>query len=780
MAGVVGPFTGLEGQASAPGTVIPDDYQRIQASPEAFGAQIGQAESGALSQGVQDVGVAATQIQALHDKISADAATNQNMMNGRNLLYGDPNDPNSKGFFALQGADALHALPQVSQQLEQQRAAISATLTPQAQLLFDQDSRRYNTMLQDQIGSHGIQQQNEWAKQTAQSGVTLHMDDAAKNVANPNVWNASVGSALQLQASEDARLGVDPSTAQLHQQALTSRAWSDRIDQASSADPSGAQQLLEQNKGSLTPQDYEQLSQHLLVRNRSANVASSAAGTIGGFDDGYSQSIAGRVAAPGSGVAITPAQMGAAITGQESGGNPSAPTSVDGAVGQFQIMPATFAQYARPGEAIQSAADQKTVFNRIMTDLSAKYPNDPQRQAVAYFSGTGNVSPTGSVQPFLQDRQDGTGKSTSSYVSDVMTRLGSAGGVAGIPSRADYYRANAPAIVEKAAGDYLASHPGDEQGAQQAQSRAEAQIRQVISTQEMAYKADNDTVLTALNGNLSTGQHPTTIEQLTADPNVAGAWNRMQTQQPEAAHQIATRLLTENARQSPADVKTLGSGFDGVFQRIHAAPDDPNRITDQAQLYSMVGQPNGLTMEGLARARTEISGRNTPDGEAEAAMRGQMFKTAHGEISGANDLLGKDPQGEALFSRFQAQAYAAIDAGKKQGLTAQQLYDPASPNYVGKTIPSFKRSEAQKTADLVSANSTEAAPSAPASGRMLGGMFGGSKPDLSSPISVRQAYGSGSISRADALKALRGFDLPKPPAPLKMAQQDGPTVPTGN
>ena len=112
-----------------------------------------------------------------------------------------------------------------------------------------------------------------------------------------------------------------------------------------------------------------------------------------------------------------------AITQQESGGNPNAPTSINGAVGQGQIMPGTFKQYARPGENINNPADNAAVSQRIVQDYSQKYNGDPARVATAYFSGPGNVAPPGSPTPWKNDAADGNGKRVSSYVSDIAARL---------------------------------------------------------------------------------------------------------------------------------------------------------------------------------------------------------------------------------------------------------------------------------------------------------------------------------------------------------------------
>ena len=113
-----------------------------------------------------------------------------------------------------------------------------------------------------------------------------------------------------------------------------------------------------------------------------------------------------------------------AIHGQESGGRATSVTSVDNAHGGWQVTPGFFKTYAKPGESIDNPADNEAVARRGIADIHQKVGGDPARVAVAYFSGIGNVAPAGSATPFLRDAKDSNGKSTSSYVSDVLGRMG--------------------------------------------------------------------------------------------------------------------------------------------------------------------------------------------------------------------------------------------------------------------------------------------------------------------------------------------------------------------
>lgn len=108
-----------------------------------------------------------------------------------------------------------------------------------------------------------------------------------------------------------------------------------------------------------------------------------------------------------------------AIFGQESnyGRDPRAGGNV------LQIQPGTWANYAKPGEDINNRADNMAVGHRIIDDYMSKFGGDPAKVATAYFSGPGNVATSG-ASPFLKDTADASGKGVSSYVSDVMGRLG--------------------------------------------------------------------------------------------------------------------------------------------------------------------------------------------------------------------------------------------------------------------------------------------------------------------------------------------------------------------
>jgi hypothetical protein len=105
---------------------------------------------------------------------------------------------------------------------------------------------------------------------------------------------------------------------------------------------------------------------------------------------------------------------------QESGGGKNTATSSTGAVGDMQIEPGTWAQYALPGENINNPADNMAVGKRIIADLYQRSGGDPARTAVGYVSGPGNMSAPSEALPYKNNPGVGAGdKRVSDYVSDV-------------------------------------------------------------------------------------------------------------------------------------------------------------------------------------------------------------------------------------------------------------------------------------------------------------------------------------------------------------------------
>src|SRR6185312_15290677 len=402
----------------------PADYQNIQANPAQFGGLIAQGVQ-RLGQGGQqggnDLTQAAIVTQQRFNQIASDDAFNEFQQGADNLTYGVPGDPNApKGLYSLRGADALRAGPQTVQSLTDLRAKIKGGLQNDAQRLqFDEQSRRLIEYKSSEISRHLDAQADVYAltvnKATLQNSVrsasNAYNSDEALSHAIQDGRSSAVKSA-QVTSGANA----DPAIIKNAIGQSDSLVIRGAVDGAlAQGDFNRAAQIMKKFGNMVDPATREALNQRTKAHSESAAVAGAAQSAIS--------------SGAGLGAPLASADdIDHAIHGQESGGAATAPTSINGAVGGHQITPATFAQYAKPGEVITNSADNAAVGKRIVADLSQKYGNDPARVAVAYFSGPGNVAPPDSPTPWIEDKKDGNGVSTSAYVSGVLGRLNGGAG----------------------------------------------------------------------------------------------------------------------------------------------------------------------------------------------------------------------------------------------------------------------------------------------------------------------------------------------------------------
>jgi len=235
--------------------------------------------------------------------------------------------------------------------------------------------------------------------------------------------------------------------------------------------------------------------------------------------------------------------------------------------------------------------------------------------------------------------------------------------------------------------------------------------------------------------------------------------------------QTAYNMLQAQLSNSGASTdRTLGSNYIALWKRVHADQSDPERITDPQQIYKMVDAAGKeLSPQGAQSLVSAITGRRTPDGEAEQSMRAQFFRNARAQISGANDGLGiKDPKGEELMLRFQAQAEAAYAAGRRDGKSAYQLLNPDSPDYIGKSIATFKRPMSVFMQDMM--NNGAGLPGSPSAATASGPGAQTAQAEAekySTPEALIRAVQSGALSRAEGERIAleRGYIRAKAAAP---------------
>ncbi|HXA22751.1 MAG TPA: hypothetical protein VNW90_10650 [Acetobacteraceae bacterium] len=412
----------------APTTQAPDDYQRIDAQPGAFGAQIGAAtqQLGKTGEAAGATGTeAAVGWQTLYNNVATDHAFNDFQKHTNDVLYGDPNDPSKPGYYSLHGQAAVDARPGVLQELDTARTGIRTGLAnPMQQLGFDEASRRLNMYSASGIGSHSEQEYNRYATEVQTARINLAARDAANNHNNDQQFQDDLEHALQgsdadVALREGAVKGTPAGDAVFANArlAVTQKLYDARAVAMGNADPVAGEAFVKANLDK-----FDANRAHTLLGEFKAN--SDAADVAKGANDVFTNPAAGTGpprAAPGIPHGVTPSTVFNGLIGTEASG-PGA-VSAKGATGTAQIIEGTFNQYKLPGESYANEDDRRAAAHRYIDDMWKKYPGDAQRIAVGYFSGPGNIAPAGSPTPWIEDKSDGI-NTTSQYVAKFAGKMG--------------------------------------------------------------------------------------------------------------------------------------------------------------------------------------------------------------------------------------------------------------------------------------------------------------------------------------------------------------------
>jgi hypothetical protein len=753
----------------------PADYFTQQATPADFGAQVGAANQN-LGKNIEQAGTvaidAATQLQIRHNNIKTDDAYQQMLNLNNTVLQGNPDVPGDTGYFGMRGKDAVNGRAAALQLLDSGRQSILGGLENDAQkLAFDEQSRRLLAYSNQRIGDHYEQQYTEYGKQNAAAIQTGLERSVGIDYDNDAHFQKAL---VDAQANADKQSALEGASDEVFQQnritagqgLLTARAVA-----MGTQNPSAGLAFVQKNASQFDPMTLHRLTQEFKTGSDQQAVA--------GAVNNVMASPIGMVAYPTS---ASIDQLQNAIHGQESGGAATAPTSVTGARGGYQIQPATFQMYAEPGENIDNPTDNANVAKRVITDLYQKAGGDPARVAVGYFAGPQNIAPPGSVTPWLADKSDPNGVKTSTYVNQVMARLGGSSTPPGAPT-ADP-NAPTPHSPVPFSLEFQRMDAARQQAAQQFPNRPDLQkavVEQVWSqiqqTNALQAKYEAEQAKATRDAQQAAGNQ--VMKQLLTDPKsfdpAALASNDALTwEQKNDLYNIAQRHLQESAGGKEA--QTYGPGFWQAYQQVHSS-DPTQKINDPSQLWSR-GGPNGdLTLAGIDKLTAELQSSKSPEGAAYAEAQKSYLAAAHVAISGHGAFGGqRDAIGEMNFARFLPAAFDEMAKDRAAGMTAGQMLAKGSP--LDLLVQQYKRSPAQMMRDMMGDSNLGALPGAPLDDGTPAPATPAKPADLTTKDGIAAAYKNGyfgvgpaAYDKAAAELMRRGLFKPPPATPSPAVPQ---------
>jgi GH24 family phage-related lysozyme (muramidase) len=216
------------------------------ATPDAFGAGIGQAEQGLARQLEATGDIAAKHALQMQEDVNASSAKDL-------FLQADVETGKlTVDYNALEGANRVNAYPQYIKDLGAVREKYKQ-LAPNTDVAkrFDQDfARRVGYSIVDGARSAATankqyqSQQNSALQTNALSHVAANADDDKR-------FNTELGIGLSAVRSGDDYKGAAPEVQKEHEQAFTTQAWATRLQSMAKSDPLRARDLFNKNKGQI-------------------------------------------------------------------------------------------------------------------------------------------------------------------------------------------------------------------------------------------------------------------------------------------------------------------------------------------------------------------------------------------------------------------------------------------------------------------------------------------------------------------------------------------------
>lgn len=132
-----------------------------------------------------------------------------------------------------------------------------------------------------------------------------------------------------------------------------------------------------------------------------------------------------------------------------------------------------------------------------------------------------------------------------------------------------------------------------------------------------------------------------------------------------------------------------------VWNRIHNLPqNDPRRITQESQLYPLVGK--GLDIDDVKTFQKELLEKGSFEGTVHSEMKAALIREATSLLAQPDKFTGfQDPNGVKNLNKFLSYVSLELEEARKQGKPVRPLLDANSPEYLGKKILSYRKTISQ-------------------------------------------------------------------------------------
>lgn len=241
------------------------------------------------------------------------------------------------------------------------------------------------------------------------------------------------------------------------------------------------------------------------------------------------------------------------------------------------------------------------------------------------------------------------------------------------------------------------AHPDDPVFRDLVVTQVKGYVNTIVAAQDGLARQAHGTLMAAALG--SEGAKPLTLDDLLDNQDKRRAWALTD---PQSQRGILT-LLEHNAREIEGrPIRTNPRVFEDLFRRVHLSDDDPNKLKQPGQLAPFLAK--GINRTDYDWLKKEIEQNQTADGQRLSSTRENFLSSVKAQFD-KSTMLKLDEKGGEDFYKFKTyvleQERRYRDQGKGyEGKNAYDLYNPASPDYIGKQIPAFQRTLEQQLKDM--------------------------------------------------------------------------------
>ncbi len=709
----------------------PAAYQRVEASPDAFGAGIGRAEQqlgGQIERSADIINIAARDFQKRQDDIDVDAAYANQFSPAFRDLY--------QKYYSLQGKDAVDGMPTFLNQMQELRTQSRDALPNDRQKhLFDQLSRRRVEMEMDGMARYADTQNKVYRDTTFASS----LDNTQRQMADKYNDEAAFGIGLGEMAytTEKYALATGKSsewlrdkTAEQHSEAAANRVQRWMLD-----DPVAAQKWYDANKSMIEPKMRLTIEHNLksavlpveirgkadqgmrevlgpnstadIQRDISGNAPFPAAGTLtsnAAFPD-VSNVVAGGSATRGpdlhrSNIEVLTKELArkgltdkqAAPLAEELNKEKALLAAALNVAG-LQASPADSVPRASWG-ARQDGTPKGTGFlgvlrtpaGNVVSEYTIGVKIDGKQIDVPTLVPTLTRA---EVEGVLRAADDPTNKTplppgveikarkfAETRLFDGLSVFAEAGETPSAPNVGTGEQVTHSRDIKAKLGDLMAwaekQYPNDLVKQDALKAQLSSRIRTQVAIFEAAQNQAHSTLTSIVSGGPDgKGVKPTTIEELTATPEGKQAWAMLP---PEAQRGMVGWLEHNQKASEDRPSKVNAKLVQDAFARIYLPPDDPRAITSERQLTPLIAQ--GLTPAGFDSLKKELNGKDDfgTDKQHAVALASSML---------THSILGSSQPEMALEAglRFRADLEARIAKYREAGKDPRDLITPGKPDY---------------------------------------------------------------------------------------------------